>query len=334
MNQPQFKEKVDFLLNVLPPRHKEIIQRRFGLENRPKETLESIGKSFGITRERIRQIEKRAIEIIARSSQISILKDEFEFLKGFFGQNGGLKREDILCSSIAPGEEPYLIFILRVGDPFFYHKENIEFYSFWWTHKEAPSLAQKINQILKEMLQKENQTFPEEELFERGNFEIEKRLSLKLSWNHFFSCVEVSKEIESNPFKEYGLVTWPEISPKSIREKVYLFLKKEGKPFHFKALAELLSKIFGEEIKANTLHNELIKNEKFVLIGRGIYALKEWGFEEGTVKELIEKILKTKGPLSKEEIIQEVQKQRWVKRTTILLNLKYFKQGEDGKYYS
>jgi hypothetical protein len=40
------------------------------------------------------------------------------------------------------------------------------------------------------------------------------------------------------------------------------------------------------------VHNELIRNKDFVLVGRGIYALKEWGYEPGTVSHVIEAILK------------------------------------------
>jgi hypothetical protein len=63
--------------------------------------------------------------------------------------------------------------------------------------------------------------------------------------------------------------------------------------------------------------------------------LREWGYEPGQVKDVIIKILKENGPLTKKEILERVLKQRLVKENTILLNLnnkKYFLKDSQGKY--
>ena len=52
------------LISDLKEREKEVILRRFGLEGKERETLQSIGDSFGITRERVRQIEEVALNKI------------------------------------------------------------------------------------------------------------------------------------------------------------------------------------------------------------------------------------------------------------------------------
>ena len=71
-----------------------------------------------------------------------------------------------------------------------------------------------------------------------------------------------------------------------------------------------------------TVHNELIKDPRFILIGRGIYALSEWGYKPGVVADVIVEILKQSNqPLTKEKIIDEVMKKRLVKRNTILVGL-------------
>ena len=95
---------------------------------------------------------------------------------------------------------------------------------------------------------------------------------------------------------------------------------------------------FSSPRKANiaTVHNELIKDSRFVLVGRGLYALKEWGYEPGVVKEVIAKVLRAEDkPLTKEEVFQKVLKQRLIKENTILLNLQdkscFFKD-EAGRY--
>ena len=145
------------------------------------------------------------------------------------------------------------------------------------------------------------------------------------------SFYEVTKKIEENPFGEIGLVFWKEIKAKTIIEKAYLLLKKKKEPLHFREIGEHIKEIFGKQINHESLHNELIKDPRFVLVGRGIYALKEWGFKEGTVKDLIKDLLKD-GPKTKDEIISEIKKQRFVKESTIILNLSLYFKRKDGKY--
>jgi len=84
-----------------------------------------------------------------------------------------------------------------------------------------------------------------------------------------------------------------------------------------------------------TCHNELIKDKRFVLVGRGIYALAEWGYKTGVVKDVIRDLLKKNGPMKKEDIVEQVMKERYLKKNTILVNLqnnKYFKKNKNGEY--
>ena len=75
-------------------------------------------------------------------------------------------------------------------------------------------------------------------------------------------------------------------------------------------------------MKVATIHNELIRNNEFVLIGRGIYVLKEWGYKPGTVIDVIVDILaKAKGAMSTDDIIAKVLKIRKVKNSTVYMNL-------------
>jgi DNA-directed RNA polymerase delta subunit len=93
---------------------------------------------------------------------------------------------------------------------------------------------------------------------------------------------------------------------------------------HFNEIAKAIkdSEFKRKEVTTQAIHNELIKDKRFVLIGRGIYALKEWGYEKGTVADIISKVLKEANePLHRDEIVKRVLKSRFVKETTILLNL-------------
>ena len=123
-----------------------------------------------------------------------------------------------------------------------------------------------------------------------------------------------------------------------MKDKAHLVLKKEKSPKHFAEIAKLINVAGFQGKKANiqTVHNELIKDARFVLIGRGIYALSEWGYKPGTVKEVLVDILKKSSkPLSKSAILSRVMDARLVKENTVLLNLnnsKTFIKNKDGTY--
>jgi DNA-directed RNA polymerase delta subunit len=127
----------------------------------------------------------------------------------------------------------------------------------------------------------------------------------------------------------WGHVKWPLVNPKNIRDKIYVILQENEKPMHFSEIAKNIkdSDFKRKDVTTQAIHNELIKDSRFVLIGRGIYALKEWGYQKGTVADIISKILKkSKEPMHRDDIVREVLKSRQVKETTILLNLQGKKQ--------
>ena len=150
------------------------------------------------------------------------------------------------------------------------------------------------------------------------------------------SYISTSKNINSNVFEQYGLAHWPEINPRGMKDKAYLVLKRLNKPLHFMQVASEIEKagLAKKQAHPQTVHNELIKDSRFVLVGRGTYALTDWGYVPGTIKDVIAKSLsKSPKPLSKEEIVSAVLDQRQVKENTILLNLqnrKLFKKTGEG----
>jgi len=73
------KEQTAFMLKTLTPREERIIKMRFGLEDGSEHTLAEVGQSFALTRERIRQIEAKALCKLrqpSRSSQIHVFLEE------------------------------------------------------------------------------------------------------------------------------------------------------------------------------------------------------------------------------------------------------------------
>ena len=145
----------------------------------------------------------------------------------------------------------------------------------------------------------------------------------------------MSKTVSQNPLGEWGRTSSPNIRIRGVKDYAYLVMRKNGSPMHFKEVADAISKTFSKKIHYATCHNELIKDHRFVLVGRGMYALAEWGYKKGIAREVIADILKREGALSKEEVIKRVNKERYFKKNTILVNLvnpKYFKKNKGGLY--
>jgi len=313
------------LIEDLPPRTKEVILRRFGLERETRETLEAIGRDFGICRERVRQIEKDGFLRI--KPKLEKIQKVFQCFAQELERFGGLKKEDILLSRL--GGEKYksqIYFLLTLGPNFKRVGESDEFYSLWTVNQNSLSVAQKVIALIYGKLKKIGKPLKLKDLINNftGGF------SEKISPIMLTSYLEISKKIQQNSEGFFGLKDWPEINPRGIKDQAYLVFKKTGQPLHFTEVAKLID---GSLVQ--TVHNELIRDPRFVLIGRGIYALREWGYYPGEVRDIISKVLKEEGPLTKAEILEKVLKQRLVKENTVFLNLsnkKHFLRDSQGKY--
>ncbi len=314
------------LLNYLPKRTKSIIAQRFGLFGEQKTTLEAVGRKHKVTRERIRQIEKEGLRQLKKKSDEK--SDVFSYFRNKLEEFGGVKREGVLITELVgekrdEEQEKCVLFLLNVCQDVVRLAENKDNFSAWALNKEIYKEAVETSKQVAEKLKKENRLMKIEELLQNGFSRFDESFLL--------SSVELSKKISKSGEGFYGLSKWPEINPRGIKDRAYIVLKKNGKPLHFKEVARLI----GEKVNSQTTHNELIKDPRFVLIGRGVYALAEWGYKPGEVKEVIRGILKEKGALHKKEIIVRVSEQRIVKENTIIQNLsnkKHFIRTPDGKY--
>ncbi len=316
-----YKEVCQYLTSSLPQRTKDILSCRFGFGRGKKETLEAIGKKYGITRERVRQIEKDGIKQAKKEAHQH--REVFSFFKKELEKLGGVKREDLLLNILEQekGEKNYIIFLLNISEDLFRIPENKDFYAFWVNDEKTFLKAKEVIGDVHKELKKRKKLLPLQEISAKKDMPLE----------ILSSYLEISKIIVKNGEEEIGLYNWPEINPRGIKDKAYLALKKAGKPLHFREIAATL----GEKANPQTAHNELIKDNCFVLVGRGVYALSEWGYTPGEVKEVIHNILKKEGSLAKNDIIQQVAKQRIVKKNTVIQNLsnkKYFVRTPDGKY--
>ncbi|MDO8663670.1 MAG: sigma factor-like helix-turn-helix DNA-binding protein [Candidatus Wildermuthbacteria bacterium] len=316
------------LLSNLPPKQKGVILRRFGLDAEAsgkggarREILESIGRSLGVTRERVRQIEAEGLESIRPKSKK--YGEVFQSFRKYFQQKGGVREEETMFDELGEGRWQNQVYLLLVlAGEFLRFGENRDFWSSWAVSEDALNSAKKEINTLYCKLQESGKPST-----------IKTLLSLSsLGPQALESYLGISKKIQKNSDNLYGLKNWPEINPRGIKDKAFLVFKKEQKPLHFGRVAQLI-----EGSLVQTVHNELIRDPRFVLVGRGMYALKDWGYEPGQVKDVISKTLKEENkPLTKEEILERVLRQRLVKANTVFLNLgnkKYFSKDSQGKYW-
>lgn len=325
------------LTKGLSAKTKDIFDRRFGVKTRKVETLESIGKSLKITRERVRQIEEVGFTYV-RKNHGETLNKVYAVIENYFKEKGGFKKEETVLAELGGNrQKAQVLFFLTLGSQFSRVCEKKDYLYFWST---IPGAEKHVGQTLNSLAS---------DLEKHGKPLLKPELAAQFASNYNLggealeSYLEVSKRIQPNKEGRFGLIEWPEIRPRSVKDKAFLVFKKHQKPLHFRDITSLIDQLDvsadnDKKTHPQTVHNELIKDARFVLVGRGMYALGEWGYVPGTIKDVIAKTLLEKPHLvSKDEIVNEVLRQRLVEKNTILIKLndkKHFQKGADGKYFT
>ncbi len=325
------------LLGAAPERARGVLTRRFGLgTSAERETLESIGGRLGITRERVRQIEAAGLDAIRASKTFKEAQNSFDEIVGHIESLGAIVPEDKLLASFAKDEKARnrFRFFLVVGSAFIRERETDDFIARWHIdHTTAKKIHDALSQLYTSL--SDDEVVSESELLDhfldelKGVNDSYKNEEVLKRW------LSLSKHIGRNPLSEWGRATAPAINVKGIRDYAYLAIKRQGTPMHFSEVAKAISTLFSKKAHIATTHNELIKDPRFVLVGRGLYALIEWGYKAGVVRDVIRDIIAAEGPLKKDDVIKHVKKARFVKDNTILVNLndsRYFKRLKDGRY--
>ena len=335
MNKINYKQAYQKFTKGLSPKTKDIFDRRFGVKTGSPETLEAIGKIFGITRERVRQIEEAGFNHVRKNNKEAIDAIYADFTNYFSEQGGFKKEENILEELGGKTQKPYILFLLTLGEQFTRVCEKKD-YHYFWSHNESPQtkIKETLNSLVSEM-QKIGSPISGKDFHEKV------ALKQRLSEQATLSYLEVSKRIQPNKEGALGLIEWPEIKPRGVKDKAFLVFKKHGKPLHFTEVASLIDKMEynlpNKKTYPQTVHNELIKDVRFVLVGRGTYALSEWGYVPGTIKDIITKVLKENNePLHKDLVVEKVLAQRLVAKNTVLMNLnnkKHFAKDANEKYF-
>jgi hypothetical protein len=326
--QPPIEQIVkDILQTIEKEREREIVSRRYGLFDR-KETLEQIGELLGITRERVRQLEKAIIARLKNQAEQGNLPHVFEIqsvITTFLSKHGYLARSSVLAEKLTKDgnklDQARIAFLatmapnLVVVDENDYYFQGVASVDQYKDPKTTTKQVDIVVKAIKELGQPSSIKVVTDTVKESDSAKIE-------------SLASISKLLASLN-GEWGLTKWPTVNPKNIRDKIYVILKENGKQMHFSEISKKIkaSDFKRKDVTTQAIHNELIKDDRFVLVGRGIYALKEWGYKKGTVSDVISEVLKKANePLHRDEIVKRVLKNRYVKETTILLNLQGKKQ--------
>jgi hypothetical protein len=333
------KEATRRLLSILTKRGQDVLASRYGLGPKAtKFTLDAIGKKYNITRERVRQIENHSLAAVRKSKVYKDAEPIFTELKALLLSLGGLVSEKDLLNHLSKdsGTQNHFHFLLVIGEEFKREKEDEEFKHRW--HVD-PELSEKIKTALRKLYSKlsDDELVVESDLIESFLDEV-KDLNEKYKNDEVVKrWLAISHKIGKNPLGEWGRSSSPNVNAKGMRDYAFLVIRKHGSPIHFKDVAKAITQYFNKKAHVATTHNELIKDPRFVLVGRGLYALSEWGYMSGVVKDVIRKIIEKEGPLAKDKIIDKVLKERYVKENTILVNLqnpKYFKKDRDNRYHN
>jgi len=319
----EITQAIDQILAVISQeREREIITRRFGLYER-KETLEQIGELLGITRERVRQLEKAImirLRLVAEEGKVPALTALEKRIISTLSESGRVARissltDTLLGRTSKPEERSCVAFIAELAPNLSVVNENDNYYHGVGLKQYGgdKEIKAHVDTILK-AIKKHGEPVTVNQLHDILSFEHP---------SHIHALATLSKGL-AHLKENWGLIKWPTVNPKNIRDKIYVILSDNGKPMHFSEIADAIkdSTFKRRNVTTQAIHNELIKDKRFVLIGRGIYALNDWGYSQGTVSDIIASILKEAGePLHRDEIVKRVLKSRQVKETTILLNL-------------
>ena len=331
------KQVTKRMLSNLPERAYEVVVNRFGLtDDAERKTLEAIGQKYGITRERVRQIENAALTLIRKSQSFKDEKAVFEELKKVMHTLGAIVSEKELLSHLSKDKltQNHIHLYLTLGDDFTKHKEDDHFKTRWSVDSDV---ADEVHKSLKNLYANlsDDELVTESELVSRFLDEVKELSEQYKNEEVAKRWLSMSKKINRNPLGEWGKSTSSSIKTRGVKDYAFLMMRKHGSPLHFREVAKAVASTFDKKCHTATCHNELIKDSRFVLVGRGIYALSEWGYKSGVVREVIKELLKKNGPMSKEDIVDQVMKERYLKKNTILVNLqnsKYFKKNKSGLY--
>ncbi len=331
------------ILGPLKDRERAILSKRYGLNGEDMQTLKTVGEEQGLTRERVRQIEKDLLRNLKRGVQeLEHFVAARDLLLNTVNEHGGIMSEKNLLDYLGidtEQESNAIKFLLNLIVELEEHPEDKHIKQSWARLGFDKEFLREFIATTKTLLEGHGKPLHPDEFIEKfKESDFYRKYQTQLTPRVMINFLHTSAGVHKNTFGEYGLHHWNEIRPKDVGDKAYLVMKHHGKPEHYSAITDLINQHGLDKRTAykETVHNKLIKDKRFVLVGRGIYALAEWGYKPGVVSDIIVSVLEEAGkPLSREEIIEAVLKRRLVKKNTILVGLsnkKLFKKVGKNQY--
>lgn len=317
-------DSFDSIFSVLNKKEKEIIKKRFGFDGEEKKTLQSVGQEIRLTRERVRQIQKMALKKI-KDSKIPKIEETDKEIRDIIIKNGWVIEESKLRKLFrkkaegAQSSDALLEMVLEISSGFEPIKRSRELEKAWVARPKTRQFILSVIDVVKSILENAGKAIKHPSLTEAVKNEIE-----EIDENIISAALSITKKIMKTEDDRWGFDHWSAINPQNTRDRAYLIIKQGKRPIHYRKIAEMINgaKFSPKPVTVEAVHNELIRDKRFVLIGRGIYALSEWGYKPGTVADVIIELLKKEGgPIKTDEIVDEVMKKRKVKINTVLLNL-------------
>lgn len=343
LSKDKIKQELTQLLSYLTKKELEVIQKRFGINGLEPTTLAAVGDKMNLTRERIRQIQVQAIKKLQRAVKSSDILLLNEHLSDHLESVGGIMTEDALfnyVNSIFPEDLMSIrneILLIAEFDKDIKHEHNKVDYRPHYRSKQI-----KLSQIKETSYLATKALKAEKNIISKDDLAILIQSKYSENYTHsdadtIISALKLDRRLRDHG-DSFSLLAWRHVNPRTLFDKIVYVLNETNKPMHFRDIADAMveKSLRKKNSSIQAIHNELIGNSMFVLIGRGTYALKDWGYKEGTVSEVIESILAEEGPLPLNDLTQKVLQRRKVKEVTIQVNLNskkdIFKKNQDGHY--
>lgn len=331
------QEMVESLLSLIELRESKIIKLRYGFDNQKSQTLEAIGKEMNLTRERVRQLEKQALINMSKNTKYAeIIAPLKHLVDQTLKEHGGLMSLQLLTYEIIEFSndqqaEPFIRFLLTncISGIEIIKNKNFEL-SFKLFDMSMDFINEVLDILEQRFVQADKILEPEDIIrkFKNSDFyqnNKEKFFKENIDVNKIiFSYLSASQKFIKTPIDQWGLKDWSMVKPRRINGKVYLVLLAKKKPLHFTKISKIINEkwVDARDISEATVHNELIADDRFALVGRGIYALKEWGYESKNVEEIVKDILKKDKDLSDKEVVEKVLEKKVVNENTIRMAIR------------
>jgi hypothetical protein len=340
-------EYINFVFGAVKPRARDIIEFRYGLKTGNKTTLQEAADHFGITRERIRQIEYQGISSLKSQLTTTGPSPLFEKMKECIDNHGGLISKPRLMDELGTSFlntgftiEGIIELVTKIFDGDISQGQNdlkIKYLSSldgWTTNSYDLALIELAENRILEILSASPSPIQFTELYltlvcTDGLLTLDENLA-----HSVVLCMSDTQHIHRQLDG-----SWCIYRKEHRNDRILSVLRQIGQPAHFTEIAERYNQMYLDRPRsAHNVHAVLGHGEEFVRIGRGKYGLAEWGMhDDGNVANAVRRVLAARqGPMLLADIVDEVLKTWDVQKSAVIAaidNDARFSKTEDGNIW-